>query len=45
MATPIPFHYTQGSALRTLQEIFLVTPLLRDAGNQSDLSDLFAVFP
>jgi phospholipase C len=34
--------YTHSSTLRTLQEIFGVTPLLGDAQNASDLSDLFA---
>jgi hypothetical protein len=38
-------HYTHGSTVRTLEEIFGVTPLLGDAANESDLSDLFAVFP
>jgi len=38
-------HYTHGSTLRTLQEIFGITPLIRDAANQTDLNDLFAVFP
>ena len=38
-------HYTHGSTLRTMQEIFGVTPLLGDAANQSDLRDLFTVFP
>ncbi len=33
--------YTHSSTLRTLQEIFGVTPFLRDAGNSNDLSDLF----
>jgi hypothetical protein len=37
--------YTHGSTLRTVQEIFGVTPLLGDAANQQDLSDLFSVFP
>jgi phospholipase C len=37
--------YTHGSTLRTLQEIFGVTPFLRDAADQTDLSDLFTVFP
>jgi phosphatidylinositol-3-phosphatase len=37
--------YTHGSTLRTLQEIFGVTPLLGDAAVQTDLSDLFASFP
>ncbi len=38
-------HYTHSSMLRTLQEIFGVTPLLGDAANATDLSDLFATFP
>jgi hypothetical protein len=38
-------HYTHSSTLRTLQEIFDVTPLLGDAANATDLSDLFNVFP
>lgn len=37
--------YTHGSTLRTLQEIFGVGPFLRDAALQTDLSDLFSVFP
>ena len=35
-------HYTHSSMLRTMQEIFGVRPLLRDAANATDLSDLFA---
>lgn len=38
-------HYTHGSTLRTIQEIFGVRPLLRDAAKQRDLRDLFIVFP
>ncbi len=38
-------HYTHGSTLRTLQEIFGVGPLMRDAAKQTDLRDLFSVFP
>jgi hypothetical protein len=38
-------HYTHSSTLRTIQEIFGVTPLLGDAANVTDLSDLFRVFP
>ncbi len=38
-------HYTHGSTLRTFEEIFGVTPLLNDAGHETDLSDLFMVFP
>ena|ERR1700749_1794885 len=37
--------YNHGSTLRTIQEIFGVTPLLGDAANQQDLSDLFSTFP
>jgi len=37
--------YTHGSTLRTFQEIFGVRPFLRDAAVETDLSDLFAVFP
>jgi len=37
--------YTHSSTLRTLQEIFNVTPTLRDAANATDLSDLFVSFP
>jgi hypothetical protein len=38
-------HYTHGSMLRTMQEIFSVKPLLRDAKTEKDLSDMFSVFP
>jgi hypothetical protein len=38
-------HYSHGSTLRTLQEIFAVTPFLGDAGKETDLKDLFRVFP
>jgi hypothetical protein len=34
-------YYTHSSTLRTMQEIFNVTPLLGDATNATDLSDLF----
>jgi len=34
-------HYTHSSTLRTIQEIFGVTPLLGDAARATDLSDLF----
>jgi len=34
-------HYTHSSMLRTIQEIFNVSPLLGDAANANDLSDLF----
>jgi hypothetical protein len=37
-------HYTHSSTLRTIQEIFGVTPLLGDAANATDLSDLFTTF-
>jgi hypothetical protein len=38
-------HYTHSSTLRTVEEIFGVTPLLGDAANATDLSDLFKTFP
>jgi len=38
-------HYTHSSTVRTLQEIFAVTPLLGDAANATDLQDLFQTFP
>ncbi|MBI1863012.1 phosphoesterase [Candidatus Microgenomates bacterium] len=34
-------HYTHSSTLKTIQEIFGVTPLLGDAANATDLADLF----
>jgi phosphatidylinositol-3-phosphatase len=36
--------YTHSSLLRTLQAIFGVTPLLGDAANAADLSDLFTKY-
>lgn len=38
-------YYTHSSTLRTIQEIFQVGPLLRDAAYAENLSDLFSVFP
>jgi len=38
-------HYTHGSTLRTIQEIFGVGPLMRDAAKEEDLRDLFTTFP
>jgi hypothetical protein len=38
-------HYDHGSTLRTMEEIFHVTPLLGGAASATDLSDLFATFP
>lgn len=38
-------HYTHSSTLRTIEELFGVTPLLGDAANATDLSDLFQRFP
>jgi phosphatidylinositol-3-phosphatase len=38
-------HYTHSSTLRTLEEIFGVSPFLGDAANANDLSDLFKTFP
>jgi hypothetical protein len=37
-------HYTHSSFLRSMQEIFDVGPLLNDAANATDLSDLFMPF-
>jgi phosphatidylinositol-3-phosphatase len=37
--------YTHSSTLRTLEEIFGVTPLLGDASQATDLRDLFKTFP
>ena len=34
-------HYTHSSLLRSLDQIFAVSPKLRDAANATDLSDLF----
>ena len=38
-------YYTHSSMLRSVQEIFGVTPLLGDAANAVNLSDLFRSFP
>jgi hypothetical protein len=38
-------HYTHSSTVRTIEEIFGASPLLRDAQNATDLSDLFTTFP
>jgi len=38
-------HYTHSSTLRTVEEIFGVSPMLGDAANATDLSDLFRTFP
>jgi len=37
--------YYHSSTLRSMQEIFGVSPLLNDAANQIDLADLFSAFP
>ncbi len=37
--------YDHSSTLRTIEEIFGVTPMLGDAANATDLSDLFVSFP
>lgn len=34
-------HYTHSSTLKTMEEIFGVSPFLRDAANATDLSDFF----
>lgn len=36
-------HYTHSALLRTVEEIFGVSPFLGDAANTTDLSDLFSV--
>ncbi len=38
-------HYTHGSLLRSVQEIFAVTPYLNDAADQESLANLFTAFP
>jgi hypothetical protein len=38
-------HYDHGALLRTLEEIFGVSPYLGSAANQLDLKDLFSAFP
>lgn len=38
-------HYDHGALLRTLEEIFGVTPYLGNAATQPDLKDLFSAFP
>lgn len=38
-------HYTHSSTVRTMQEIFGASSLLRDAQNATDLRDLFRTFP
>jgi len=38
-------HYTHSSTLRTVEEIFGVSPLLGDASQATDLADLFVAFP
>jgi phospholipase C len=37
--------FTHSSMLKTIQEIFGVSPLLRDAANATDLSEFFTSFP
>ncbi|PYN82250.1 MAG: phosphoesterase [Candidatus Rokuibacteriota bacterium] len=38
-------YYDHSSTLRTMQEIFGVSPMIRDAANATDLRDLFVSFP
>jgi hypothetical protein len=38
-------HYTHGSMLRTIEEIFGVKPLLGDAAREKDLRGMFTMFP
>jgi hypothetical protein len=37
--------YNHGSTLRSVEEIFALSPYLGDAANQTDLNDLFVSFP
>jgi hypothetical protein len=37
--------YSHASTVRTIEEILGITPLLRDAGSATSLSDLFAAYP
>jgi hypothetical protein len=41
----LPYTYTHSSLLRTLEEVFGVSPLLGDAANATDLGDLFSTTP
>lgn len=38
-------HTTHSSTLRTIQEIFGLSPFLGDAANATDLSELFTELP
>jgi phosphatidylinositol-3-phosphatase len=38
-------HYDHGALLRSVEEIFGIAPYLGNAANQTDLKDLFSVFP
>jgi hypothetical protein len=40
-----PLAYSHASTVRTIEEVFGITPLLRDAGSAASLSDLFATYP
>jgi hypothetical protein len=37
--------YSHASTVRTVEELFGITPLLRDAGSARSLSDLFTTYP
>ena len=37
--------YSHASTVRTIEEVFGITPLLRDAGSATSLSDLFTTYP
>jgi hypothetical protein len=43
--TMVATQYFHSSMVRTVEEIFGLSPLLNDAANQPDLADLFATFP
>jgi hypothetical protein len=38
-------HYTHSSTLRTMEEIYGVSPMEGDAATATDLADLFRTFP
>jgi hypothetical protein len=43
--TMVTTQYFHSSMVRTVEEIFGLSPLLNDAANQPDLADLFTTFP
>jgi hypothetical protein len=43
--TTNPIKYYHSSMVRTVEEVFGLTPLIADAANQQNLSDLFSQYP